>query len=115
MFGIPAIPSVMHTGSSTAIEEESMKAKQNRNRGGKIMKAIKKTALAAAVAALVLLTACTGNTETGGNKTEKGIKIRRFEKKRRKSFKLFCVLPRIFQAPAQTGLRKMYLRGIEFL
>mgnify|MGYP001130569979 CR=1 FL=1 len=43
-----------------------MKAKQNRNRGGEIMKAIKKTALAAAVAALVLLTACTGNTETGG-------------------------------------------------
>lgn len=39
------------------------------------MKAIKKTALAAAVAALMLLTACTGNTETGGNKTEKGIKI----------------------------------------
>ena len=46
---------------------------------------------------------------------EKGRKIRRFEKKRRKSFKLFCVLPRIFQAPAQTGLRKKYLRGIEFL
>ena len=52
MYDIPAIPSVMHTGSSKAIEEESMKAKQNRNRGGKSMKAIKKTALAAAVAAL---------------------------------------------------------------